>query len=143
MKKICIALMLCFVSITCFAAFSTKYVFGALKSDGDYIPKSFNYEDFKSVDWVLLWDHEKIVLTMGDDQMIFMITRVPDDTQKGVRVMYATEALTASDVKLYFYLNEGATKYFKDEGKDIPIYELDINDYMSRTCISVLLIDVE
>ncbi len=143
MKKLFFALMLCFVSITCSAYVSSLYAFGALKSTGECVPKSYNWENFNSVEWGLLSDNDKMVLMMGKEtQLMFMISREYTDTKNGVKVFEAVEGQTGAACKLYYYLNEAATKEFSKEGVEKCIYELDIYDYMNRTIISVLLMNV-
>ena len=144
MKKYLLALMLSLVSVTGFAHVSTMYAFGALHSTCDYVPKSYNWEEFKSAEWIILNSNGQIVLMVDEDpKMLFMINREYDDTQNGIRVIYATETLSGENVKIYYYLNESASKYFKDNGTDKQIFELDIDFYMSRTIISLLLMDVQ
>ena len=143
MKKIIVALMLCFVSITTSAAVSTLYAFGYLKSSGECVPKSYDWKSFNSSEWALLCDKNQMVLMMGEDaQFVFMISKEYSDAQKGVKVFDAIEAQTGTACKLYYYLNEAATKEFSKEGSAKSIYELDIYDYMNRTIISVLLMNV-
>lgn len=144
MKKIMVALMLCLVSITGSAYVSTMYAFGALKSAGECVPKSYDWETFNSVEWALLSGNDQMVLTLGENsQLMFLISKEYTDTKSGVKVFDAVEGQTGSACKLYYYLNEAATKEFSKEGEEKQIYELDIYDYMNRTTISVLLMHIK
>lgn len=140
MKKIIVALMLCFVSITCSALVSSFSAFGALKSTGECVPQSYDWHNFNMVEWALMSDNNQMVLLMDNDsKMMFMISREYTDTKNGIKVFEAIEGQTGTSVKLYFYLNEAATKELSADGDPMTIYELDIYDYMNRTIVSVLL----
>jgi hypothetical protein len=144
MKKMIVALMLCLVSISGFAYVNSSYVFGAMKSSGECKPKSYNWKDFSSVEWALLNDNNNIVLGMGEgSRMMFMVSKQYTDTNSGIKVIEAVEGQTGTACKLYYYLNEAATKALSEDGKTISVYEIDIYDYMNRTIISILFMPIE
>jgi len=144
MKKSILALMLCFVSIFSFGAFSAFYCFGTYYSEGECVAKSFDFEKFRSVEWSLLSDAENIVLNMDNGQsMMFKINKKNVDSNTGVTTFYVTEMQSGMEMKLYYYLNEPATKYLKENGRDVLVYEMDINRYVDRMTISVLFMPIE
>ncbi|MCQ2342529.1 MAG: hypothetical protein MJZ75_03425 [Paludibacteraceae bacterium] len=142
MKKLCTALMLCLISIASFANFSVFYCFGTRYSEGDCVPKSYNWEEFREVEWSMMSDAENIVLNMDNDvRMVYRINRKYTDTNTGVTTFFVTDMLQGLDMKLYYYLNEACTKYFHESNQMTQVYELDINDYTNRRTISVLFFE--
>lgn len=144
MKKMIVALMLCLVCITGSAYVSSSLVIGALQSEGECKPKTYNWKEFSGVEWALVMDSRSIILGMGEDsRMMFMVSKQYTDTNNGIQIFEAVEGQTGTAVKLYYYLNEAATKEFRKENKDISVYEMDIYDYMNRTIISILFMPLD
>ena len=139
MKKLLSALMLCLVSIVCFAG-SVNKVFGAYFSEGDFTPNNLDFGQFDFVEWTLLSDDTHIVLSTDNGQLIFNISRETVDTNSGIKVWYAKEVQRNEDFKIYFYKSEEGTKFIRENDIDGVVYEMDFNDYMDRGTISVLIL---
>jgi len=141
MRKCIVALMLCFVSIVSFAGFSNSTCIGFHFVDGEFQPKSVKFDKFNEVKGTLMSNSESIVLSLSGSQLYYTVTKKRDDAQSGITTFDATDSMSGEKVKIYLYLNEEATKAFKEAGADYKIFEIDINRYMNRETMCVLFVN--